>query len=143
MSEQANAEFVSAMKLWQIAEMAMVDLEKAEKTPGLKIDMDTWHEPRNKKCFVCFAGCVMAKRFGLALTAERVPGDFPEPIAARFRALNYLRCGDVKFAAAIFGVTLPDGCPEFTSVRDYSTGGPTQFKADMGNLIATLKQYDV
>lgn len=43
---------------------AIDDLEAAERSRLYEVDMDTWHAPAdgNDKCYVCFAGAVLANR---------------------------------------------------------------------------------
>lgn len=55
--------------LWQLLELALTDLEKAEKSKKHKIDMDVWYKP-NGVCTVCLAGSVMAFSLDAAIRKE-------------------------------------------------------------------------
>src|SRR5262245_50267308 len=79
-----------------LLEVALADLELAEKSPLYSVCMATWHEPVGPKCEVCFAGAVMA--FGLADPIERVsfPSDYPEDVEKKLAFLNHARAGFIR-----------------------------------------------
>jgi len=98
-------------------DMALADLEVAERSPGYAIDMETWHTPErsSNRCLVCFAGAVMASRHGIQphqVYVGPLPADGPGEFAlsARwddiFTALDQFRCGFVAAYLAREG-TMP------------------------------------
>lgn len=93
-------------RLWQLLELALRDLKKAEKSSKCRIRMSVWYQPkRNGMCELCLAGSVM--KFTLQpycrLTEEGLaPDDFNDALGARLIALDALRCGEIETAGDAF-----------------------------------------
>ena len=109
-------EFEITTKLSRIIEIALEDLEQAEKD-DVCIDMGNWlvymHPPKYKpwaqtECFACFAGCVMKNTFNIKSSVgwlrrnSRVdyygPSLRDEKLARRFYALDSVRSGHFNTA---------------------------------------------
>lgn len=83
----------------ELIRLALSDLKKVEASSAYGIKMSTWHEPEvteeGTKCYVCFAGSVMA------MSLEADPGKMIDPsvfvsdIRYKLLALNHFRLGDV------------------------------------------------
>jgi hypothetical protein len=94
-------------KLSEAILQALEDLEMVIKDPKYTIDFGSWHDPvsiengqflpDSKKCSVCFAGSVMAKRLNADYEYETSPSDFPEHQDMLY-ALDRARSGDVRTA---------------------------------------------
>lgn len=90
-------------KMSDLLELALGDLERIEKTPGYRVDMNQWVTEAGDKCFVCLAGSVLATRFGLRNV--HAVCDFPsEAVMFKMKALNWLRLGDARQAAIDLGI---------------------------------------
>lgn len=80
--------------------LALADLEAVEKDPRYIVKMYDWHVPSEMstslKCEVCFAGSVMAKSLNSAIGNAVYPADFGKAWCKVFKALNYVRCGDIQ-----------------------------------------------
>jgi hypothetical protein len=126
-------------KASDLIEIALEDLEKIEKDPRYRIDMNKWHEPYQGPdgrpvCLVCFAGGVMASRLGIKPT-EWACTTGPE--AGKLDALDCFRNGDIESAYECLEREnpLPDDDVTITPYCHY----PEDFKSDMRNLAAQLR----
>jgi hypothetical protein len=131
---------------------AVADLTKVERRKKTyKVNMCEWHTPKSEfreKCSVCFAGAVMACRAGVGMEVPEI--DFldhdciPEGDAAKYRALNWARAGNVSDAIdAMHGVAerrrVQEDINFFRSVVVYDEH-PKLFKQQMLKLAADLKR---
>lgn len=100
---------------------ALADLERAENTPGYLVDMGTWHQLPNPmegcdcsscqkfrenpgKCFVCFAGSVMAFGLGAKRGAKHDPDDYPK-YSERLYELDRIRRGYLPYGIGDIEIT--------------------------------------
>lgn len=140
-------------KLWQLAEMALRDLERAEKSKKFTIDMSEWYVT-NGKCSVCMAGAVLAFSVAPKCYKDHFQ-DYrnrnilrPEwvddvDLAEKLHAINHLRCGEIQEALR----RLP-GCQEailppamgYFYMPEY---GEEDFKANFKRLISYLKKAKI
>ncbi len=124
----------------ELIRVALADLEKCEKDPGYKIEMDVWHEPRSEggKCEVCLAGSVMAKTLSVDRIMDADPSEFPEAVHLKLCALDSFRCGEVT--EAFLGMRIGDGIRQISDreIKPYSLN-PAQFKEDMNRLADELE----
>lgn len=95
-------------KLSELALLGLECLAKVEKQPGTYlVTMQHWHEPVPAlsypagPCLVCFAGAVMAVRFGLSPLEWSSPGYFLAPNRGRLLALDRMRTGSLAEAALL------------------------------------------
>ena len=123
--------------------LALADLAKAERTPGDRIDMRTWHigviesyDPEtckvekaagNGSCVVCLAGSVMAFSLNVPRTRSIEPNEYPDEVERALLAINSFRVGEIgaalheidvsdtriKKAAKAFEAELEDGSTYF------------------------------
>ena len=128
---QAKREFKLA-PLSGVIRLAIADLEAVERSKKYVVNMDVWHEPRvhvevglvmynpdtkveilremdetGASCAVCFAGAVMAHRFGASPNRSVCPiesNGFHETVVNRLDALNNVRMGWWDFAARDMGL---------------------------------------
>ena len=141
--------------LGELLELAIDDLERAERDPGYIISLEqAWHHAVADGCAVCMAGAVMA----ISLKAERrvrlEPRDFNEITKRKLLAINAMRVGDITLALDYVN---PDNSAEqWSKARDLSTNpfdgderdgsqeayeaGPEDFKARFRQLAAKLKE---
>lgn len=142
--------FIKATKLHQILAIALIDLRKAEKMKGVKIDMGDWHRPVSsfdrRICYVCLAGSVIHCRLAdkVDLGCNLTPGDYAEvdECQQKLFALNDLRNGWLlKAYEHLYGddARLPRGVEEEFSVVDYYITERAQWWKDMRALLKYLK----
>lgn len=64
---QERQEFKDATKLHELLAIALKDLEKVERDPNQKIDLNVWvkQEPDSQTTRVCLAGAILYNRFGV------------------------------------------------------------------------------
>lgn len=114
---QAKREFKTA-PLSGVIRLAIADLEAVERSKKYVVNMDVWHAPMGRlmekrhyaifgaprldalisdmesagaSCTVCFAGAVMANRFGTKPTVDTNPDAFEDAVKHRLEALNSVR----------------------------------------------------
>lgn len=123
----------------ELLEVALLDLETCERSPGYEINMGIWHEYNavSEQCYVCLAGAVMAQSMNVDKCAY-----YSSPSQYKLHGINLLRVGDIDRACNCFDIELPDGMPASVSVTHYDEDS-NQFKNDMRNLIVLLKQYGI
>ena len=124
--------------------VALADLEAAENTPTLKVDMNYWHSPQQGKaielCYVCFAGSVMAQTLGVSDIENVNPDDFSRWNRSRLQALDCIRYGNLSDAFnEMFPLEdVPENFPKDRAVAEYGHY-PDAFKRDMKQIIAELE----
>ena len=65
-------------KLSGVVRVGIKAVLEVRERPGYTVHMtDNWHAPRHSRCHVCFAGAIMAQRFGTDNFDTLYPGDFP------------------------------------------------------------------
>lgn len=125
-------------KLSDLINLALDDLIKCEEmSDKYKVDMAYYCDNSNSgKCFVCFAGAVMAQTLkcdGDHLTTEYLITE--SKYSNVIDALDDVRCGCVNYALAQLGIV---------SDKEYDTyivryrNDPEEFKKQMRALSATL-----
>lgn len=108
--------------------LALGDLTAAERAPGYRIDMDTWHAPdqTGEACYVCLAGAVMAHRLAIGPRQVYVgpfDADSPAEFSAGkawddvFTALDELRQGYVDAFLSYEGSLTPDARRAFVAAH--------------------------
>ena len=120
----------------KLIEIALNDLEAMEKTPGVQIDMRSWHDADAGGCSVCMAGAVMAKRLGAERDITYYPRDFPGD-TRQLNAINLLRVGDVENACYTLKIKNPNDFPD-REIIDYELS-PTLFKEQMRSFARDLR----
>lgn len=145
-------------KMSALIDLALADLELAEKSKDYVIDMGEWHRAPSSDpydddnlCSVCLAGSVMA----FSLKANKVktyePEFIPESMGDntdQLLAINCLRTGSVQEASEILGLDNEEEDGPFSTdfgwfdrdVIDYEDNR-AGFKRDMKKLSADLKKY--
>lgn len=125
-------------KLSGLIELALSDLEKAERSPDYSVDMSRfWHAPSGGACAVCLAGSVMA--FSLQGDKEQwlYPSSYPRLTREKLLALNFLRKGMVRQAS----IYLNKGKPvvDYRVIPEYSKRNRKKFRASMNKLSDDLR----
>lgn len=136
------------LKLSDNIELAVRDLSAVERSKQYQVNMGLWHEGYERpkigepaqKCSVCFAGSVIAKTLKAPIEDNVFDLDetFSAHNAARFRALNDVREGDVEYALSQLGRKLPFGMKSDVEVPDYADDAEG-FKKTMKQLAKTLR----
>jgi hypothetical protein len=112
---QSVAGFIQATPtLAALLKVAIADLEQVAADGRYELRMNVWHRPGTTikpSCQVCLAGAVIARSLNGSPQEELTPLDFPEEIAARLDALNYMRMGRMEVAGRAF-YRVPDYCPQ-------------------------------
>lgn len=123
----------------ELIELALHDLELAEKDGRYRIYMFGWHMPHYGVCHVCFAGAVMAFSLGCDPNCGTGPRQFDAYSSKRFNFLDSARRGSVVEAWK----KLSDGyqeCPlDDRSVAEYAKN-PESFKSDMRGLAREFRE---
>ncbi len=131
------------VKLSDLVDLALDDLEKVEKDPRYMVRMSSWHvspdimmlRGEEPKCGVCFAGAVMAMTMKVPLDRtieffDEVPDDFePTPLKWRkYQALDRFRRGQVDVAIA--QLRGDDDCDNYSRERNWVSynDSPERFK---------------
>lgn len=136
-----------------LLKVSLRDFQRARRTPGIKIQMESWHSPKYRYpeemqplceftcCFVCMAGAVMHCSGGAPLTHTLNPEDFPEPLRGQLYAINYLRSGYVYQAFSVMGRPWSPMLPTSmirVPVAEYKASNPRPFYRSMRRLIKLL-----
>lgn len=136
-------------KLSTVLRHAMVDFKATQKLPAYYINMGAWHMPKilgPGVCTVCLAGTVLANTFGIPIKEHVSPGSLLSEYRiskedyARLRALNDLRCGNIKLACGRLRRMLPEKCPITVPVTGYETD-PKKWAKDMRRVLHTLEKH--
>ena len=94
-------------KLSDLILVALEDLEKAEASRRHEVRMAHWHEQQHgmgdNKCFVCFAGGVMAFSLNAPAGETVHTVHWGEAIRDKLYALNQVRIGAVQQALELMG----------------------------------------
>lgn len=141
--------------LWELLELALNDLEKAEKTPGVQVSMETWISPVANElapvhgCMVCLAGALLINTGGIDWRAswdKLILEDVPLKVQHKMLALDMLRKGRVASAAEVLkrSPELEKARPEIYGcyIPMYSEK-PKEFKAALRKLTKQLKAAGV
>ena len=123
---------------WTLIRDAIHDLTLQEKLKGVKIRMSNWHLPSAGVCHQCLAGSVMSRRLGVDTNADTRPHELPD-VAARLRALEELRCGEIRAAYHKLKLERPASLPVRVPIPNYHRRGPSAFKAAMRALADQLE----
>ena len=155
--QEFQTELFASAPLSKVIEIALVDLEKIERSPKYKIQMSTWFEQfEDETCNVCFAGCVMASTLadcpvrGPSFDMEQgeygiTPARYKDTrITKRLRALDLARRGFKEALPAFMDDKL-----EYAEIadsfdkNDFSCTpyehNPTKFKSNMKKLAGELR----
>lgn len=135
-------------KLWELLQVAIMDLTLAEMNPKYRIDMGQVHTP-NGSCKVCLAGSVMAameNHTSYKTDLNELPysfsGDFDSIDDCRgynFGRAIENKCGASKNKAYSVENEIRNAIIDECSYRK----NPELFKANMETAAATLKKYDL
>ena len=79
-------------KIYKLLDLAMSDLEKVEKDSRYEVNMNSWHW-KDQKCFVCLAGCVIAKTLNGDINDHLAPSSFSKDTESKLQAIDCFRCG--------------------------------------------------
>ena len=126
-------------KLSALTRLAINDLQLVMADPDYKVNMNTWHEPREGKCAVCFAGSVMAKSLGVSQKDNISPSQFGENNNRALCALDLIRIGRIKASLELVDQELPRRFPVEVNVTPFAEN-PEEFIADMKYLADLLEQ---
>jgi hypothetical protein len=117
--------------LW---DAALADLETVERMPGVVVEMATWYdvvipEDHDGKagepvCHLCAAGAMIHQRANLPAGSIFVsPEDFPDDVARKLKAVNYMRYGHLILAFRVLkkyaDASLPDDVPDIVTMTPY------------------------
>ena len=122
----------------ELIRRALQDMEAVEKMPQYRINLSTWHEPKDDVCEVCLAGATMAAE-GLPLKMEFLPSQFDDKTSDKLHALNFLRFGWIYDAFDCLEIDFPESIDRYVCITDYEDS-PKQFKSDMYKLADYLEQ---
>jgi len=129
-------------KLSDTIDLALVDLVKAEKSPGYAVEMCEWHNPTvSGICEVCLAGSVMAFTLGVTKDDSCAPSSLDQPLDGKLSALEEIRCGDIYSAIYEFYRTNIESAdiPKKRRVIGYSTD-PEGFKQELRDIATMLRK---
>jgi len=136
--EQSGA-LAPANEPWTLIRDAIHDLELQEKQEGVDVDMSGWHVPIiNGACHQCLARSVMSRHLGIDTDNRADPFDYPDDVAGRLRALNWLSIGEVNVAYRRLKLEFPDTLPERVHIPGYRHSPPA-FKSAMLDLADQLE----
>ncbi len=128
-------------KLSALIRIAVKDLELAEQSPNVEINMSQWHtvDRYSKKCMVCFAGGVI--RGFMEDTDDRYEWDLiPTKYHDRLMSLNEVRHGNIPLALREMGITQYDkNKVRRRKVVTYHEN-PTKFKKQMLSIADVLER---
>jgi len=85
-----------------LIQLALEDLEKAERSELYDIDMSIWHQPRIRTgfeispCTVCLAGSVIAFSLGVLTHRNVTPKSFRADTEVKLEALEDFRTGHIQ-----------------------------------------------
>lgn len=117
--------------------LALKDLESVEKSKKYVVHMGHWHLPDEGKCYVCFAGAVMAGTLKLSdkvnYDLHFLPGKYNGWKTA-LRALDFLRGSNFIDARVVWPVCRVPGV-RTRRITPYSES-PSAFKSAMHQLAA-------
>lgn len=86
-------------KLSALLRTAVADMAAVRKDPRYKLDMTRWHYPTaNKKCAVCMAGAVLARRARVPASRDVNVDDVTPALLKKMLAIDRMRTGN--FAGA-------------------------------------------
>lgn len=133
-------------KLWELIQVALMDLALAEMMPEYEVDMGAYHEP-NSKCRVCFAGSVIAAINNYRSYKKEIR---PEMLADEYKyyALNQARQYCFISALNMLGIYEPPNNlrnkinQAINETCSYEVN-PELFKANMETAAGILKKYDL
>lgn len=131
------------IKLSELIQIGLTDLERCEADPLYGINMRVWHVwaslsgDAKWRCFVCMGGAIMAKSLQVPLYVDWHPvKDFDGPIRPILLAVDCLRVGSVTAAADYLGVSVNPW--DFDrSIGDYEHSAEV-FKQDLRQLATDL-----
>lgn len=115
--------------------LALRDLELVEKDKRYKVKMEYWHQPIEKKCYVCLAGSVLAKSFKEPISLLSSPDYFPG-LANKLWALNSFRGGYISEGLYHLNIKCESKLIK-VNIIDYAVS-PKQFKSDMRLIAKTF-----
>ena len=114
----------------ELIHLALEDLEKAERSPKYKINMDDWHSPiSSTRCEVCLAGAVMAGTMECDIGEFMGPSEFGQS-RAKLSSLEYFRLGEVATALIKLGIKKPPQIQDNYKIISYQASHK-KFKEDM------------
>lgn len=125
-----------------LLEIAMADLESAEKSKNYTIDMWSYHETLGSKCAVCLAGSVMA----FSLKADKNTDLSPENFGINQQqliAIDHLRMGDFSYVAEALDLDYKQSVVQKYNLERNITSyekDPTLFKKEIKEYIRDLKK---
>lgn len=144
---QLRRAFEKASKLSQVLAIGLHDLRAAElNKKKYKIYMHNWCVKESDKCTVCLAGSVMAGRYPkiveTAYTYDLTPyhgaWDGIDDAKGKFRALNFLRGGEIGHASEVMA-GVPYIGDMYREVCEYDAEDPKPWWDDMRKLLKDLR----
>ncbi len=106
--------------LQELIEVALADAEACKADPKYVLNMSVWHTKIDDKCYVCFAGAVMAQTLKVPTRMIYYPADFDYDTEHKLEALNYVRMGTWPYAFE----PKPDGFPCFKYLNQQTVKDP-------------------
>jgi len=128
----------------ELIRLALIDLHRAENTPGYIVKMYTWHEQDAElgRCVVCLAGSVMAMRLGSDINETVWPDSFGVETGNKLAALDSFRKGRVREGFEDMDIEWEwdnSNIPAVFPVEKYEYD-PKLFKRDMNELANMLER---
>jgi len=74
-----------------LIQMALTDLRQIERLKSYEVRMSNYHTPLDDVCYVCFAGCMIARRSTVPASEHASPGQFASDWFNRLRGLDEIR----------------------------------------------------
>lgn len=134
-------------KLSDLILVALADLERAEQSPNVHINMGDWRAfykyTQNQYCSVCFAGAVMIGTLNLSKKRSGFPG-FGEGVdgqtKSKLYALDYVQAGSIALALCLLDVPVTDRLLGILHIPlcPYAQDSKI-FKSDIHSLVVLLK----
>ena len=152
---ESQTELFASAPISKVIEIALLDLEKIERSPQHTVRMSTWYEQDGEECYVCFAGCVMASTLAECplrddeyRTREEygiTPGRYEDKrITKRLRALDLARRGFVEALPAFMDdkTDYPDIADDYDNYSMdwvHYEDDPVTFKSGMKKMAIELR----
>lgn len=106
-------------KLFQLLEIAIFDLKKAEKAEGYRVEMTRWHSlDEDGTCLVCLAGSVMAFTLNCPREDDELSFGASDALWNKMDVLNSIRCGCLVAACALMGKATSEFIMSANALKD-------------------------
>lgn len=123
-----------------LIDLALADLEKAEKSDDYIIEMNVWHKPNDDgKCLVCLAGAVMAFSLNFDREMKYVLANMPKNNQHKMSALNHFRYGAIRTGFNYMGIPFEADQPQERYITPYDES-PEEFKSQIKRMVKEIRE---